>query len=99
MLATDRSSRINRQKLSTCPAEGSCCVFLFYVFFLFYPSNKNYGKSLAILLKKKTEHMQPTVLMTDVAKLRLSSVVGDIGLLVQIIEGAGMNSDLTIILF
>jgi len=38
-------------------------------------------------------------LMTDVAKLRLSSVVGDIVLVVQIIEGAGMNSDLTIILF
>jgi hypothetical protein len=30
-------------------------------------------------------------------RLRLSSVVGDTGLVVQIIEGAGMNSDLTII--
>ena len=74
-------------------------MFSCFMFFFFYLSNKNYGKSLAILLKKKTEHMQPTVLMTDVAKLRLSSVVGDIVLVVQIIEGAGMNSDLTIILF
>jgi hypothetical protein len=65
MLATDRSSRINCQKLSRCSLQ--------YV--------ASFRDRWQMLLR-----------------LWLSSVVGDIGLVVQqIIEGAGMNSDLTII--